>query len=122
MQGDRVQLQQVLINLVMNGMDAMSDVQDGERVLAVKTSSVAGGGALVEVRDTGTGIAPHEAEQLFKAFHTTKAGGMGMGLAISRSIVEAHGGVLWATANAGPGATFQFTLPLMSAAGGKAEQ
>ncbi len=121
-QGDRIQLQQVLINLVMNGMDAMLAIEDHERLLAVSISPADGGGALVAVRDTGIGIAPDKAEQLFKAFHTTKSEGMGMGLAISRSIVEAHGGRLWATANEGPGATFQFTLPPMGPGPGKAEQ
>jgi PAS domain S-box-containing protein len=121
-QGDRVQLQQVLINLVMNGMDAMLAIEDRERLLEVSVSLVDGGGALVAVRDTGIGITPDKAEQLFKAFHTTKPGGMGMGLAISRSIVEAHGGKLWATANEGPGATFQFTLPPMAPTPGKAGQ
>jgi len=108
--GDRVQLQQVLINLLMNGMDAMSDVVEGERKLAVFTRRV-DGGAVVAVEDSGIGINSGEADKLFKAFHTTKANGMGMGLAISKSIIEAHGGRLWATANDGPGATFQFTLP-----------
>lgn len=110
-QGDRVQLQQVLINLVMNGMDAMSTITDRDRTLAVFTRREEDGGALVAVQDSGIGINPGEAEKLFKAFHTTKAGGMGMGLAISKSIIEAHGGRLWAVPNNGPGATFQFTLP-----------
>lgn len=110
-QGDRVQLQQVLINLVMNGMDAMSTITDRDRTLAVFARREKDGGALVAVQDSGIGIDHAEAEKLFKAFHTTKAGGMGMGLAISKSIIEAHGGRLWAVPNDGPGATFQFTLP-----------
>ena len=115
-QGDRVQLQQVLLNLMMNGIEAMTGTEesrtgDRTRELTVTTGRAETNGALVSVRDTGVGIDPQQAELLFKAFHTTKAEGLGMGLAISRSIVEAHGGRLWATPNSGPGATFQFMLP-----------
>jgi PAS domain S-box-containing protein len=115
-QGDRVQLQQVLLNLMMNGIEAMTGTEEsrtGDRTheLTVTTGRAETNGVLVSVRDTGVGIDPQQAELLFKAFHTTKAEGLGMGLAISRSIVEAHGGRLWATANNGPGATFQFLLP-----------
>jgi len=113
-QGDRVQLQQVLLNLVMNGVEAMAGVEDRARELKVSTSRSEAGGVAVAVQDCGVGIDPRETERLFQAFHTTKAGGMGMGLAISRSIVEAHGGRLWAEPNRGPGATFQFMLPAQS--------
>jgi signal transduction histidine kinase/PAS domain-containing protein len=108
--GDRVQLQQVLINLAMNGIDAMSEVNERKPQLLLTT----GGhekGVIVTVKDCGIGFKLGEAEQIFRPFHTTKSGGMGMGLAISRSIVEAHGGRLWAEANSDFGATFKFTLP-----------
>jgi PAS domain S-box-containing protein len=107
---DRVQIQQVLMNLILNGIQAMSEVQDRERVLVVRAQSGEGDEIRVAVRDCGIGIAPGDMERIFDAFHTTKPGGMGMGLSISRSIVESHGGRLWATPNDGPGVTFQFTL------------
>ena len=110
-EGDRVQLQQVLLNLLMNGMDAMATIERQGRLLTVSTTHD-GDRALVAVRDSGVGIEPQNAEQVFKAFHTTKSGGMGMGLAISRSIIEAHGGRLWLESNDGPGVTFMFTLPV----------
>ena len=109
--GDRVQLQQVVINLLMNAMEAMETVTDRPRDLLVR-SQQEGDQVLIAVRDSGTGIAPENVDRLFSSFFTTKSGGMGMGLSISRSIVEAHGGKLWASPNAGPGATFQFSLPL----------
>ena len=108
--GDRIQLQQVMINLTVNAVDAMRGVKGGRRELliaAVKQS----GGVRVTVSDTGGGFDPEDAERLFDAFYTTKSEGMGMGLAISRSIVEAHGGRLWAEPNERGGATFHFTLP-----------
>jgi len=108
--GDRVQLQQVIINLVMNGIEAMAGVAEPQRRLAVLTRAC-DGQVLVAVQDAGTGVDPENANRLFSAFYTTKANGMGMGLSISRSIVEAHGGRIWATNNEGPGATIQFTLP-----------
>jgi len=108
--GDRVQLQQVLLNLCMNGIDAMSAINDRKHELVLSTARN-DGGILVSVRDDGVGIKPEEAERVFRAFHTTKANGMGMGLAISRSIIEAHGGRLWAESNPDQGATFKFTLP-----------
>jgi C4-dicarboxylate-specific signal transduction histidine kinase len=108
--GDRVQLQQVIINLVMNGIEAMSEVAEQQRRLVVR-SQARDGQVVVAVQDAGTGIDPDNANRLFSAFYTTKANGMGMGLSISRSIVEAHGGRIWATNNEGPGATIQFTLP-----------
>jgi signal transduction histidine kinase len=109
--GERVQLQQVLLNLVMNGLEAMTGITDGTLELTVKTVRAEHGEVMVAVTDRGTGIKPQEIERVFKAFHTTKNVGLGMGLAISRSIIEAHGGRLWAEPNIGPGTTFKFTLP-----------
>ena len=109
--GDRVQLQQVLLNLLINGIEAMDGVEVRMRELRVMTERGEGNVVVARVRDCGVGIAPQEIEQIFKPFHTTKTGGMGMGLAISRSIIEAHGGRLWAEANDGPGTTFIFILP-----------
>jgi signal transduction histidine kinase len=107
---DRIQLQQVIINLVMNGMEAMAPVTDRPRELKI-LSQREGDAVLVAVRDSGVGIDPEHVDRLFNAFFTTKPGGMGMGLSICRSIIEAHGGKLWAFRNTGAGATFQFTLP-----------
>jgi PAS domain S-box-containing protein len=109
--GDRVQLQQVIINLVMNGIEAMQSVMDRPRELVVKSNQNETGQALISVADCGVGIAAENVEQLFNPFFTTKSGGMGMGLSICRSIVEAHGGRLWATATVPHGSMFQFTLP-----------
>jgi PAS domain S-box-containing protein len=112
--GDRVQLQQVLLNLVVNGMDAMSTIEVSKRVVIIRGRSETRDGipeASVSVQDAGCGLKPEEMDRLFKAFYTTKPQGMGMGLAISRSIIEAHGGRLWAEFNPGPGATFIFSLP-----------
>jgi signal transduction histidine kinase len=109
--GDRVQLQQVLLNLMVNAIDAMKSVSDRPRVLRVGTKRQDGNTVLVSVQDSGIGIAPEAMEQLFDTFYTTKPDGMGMGLSISHSIIESHGGRLWATRNDGPGATFHFTLP-----------
>jgi two-component system, LuxR family, sensor kinase FixL len=109
--GDRVQLQQVIINLVMNGMEAMVAVTGRPRELVIRAHRHEGEQVLIEVRDSGLGIEPQVIDSLFNAFFTTKPNGMGMGLSISRSIIEAHGGRIWATRNSGPGATFQFTLP-----------
>jgi signal transduction histidine kinase len=108
--GDRVQLQQVMINLVINGMEAMAPVTDRPRELLIRSQHEADQ-VLLAVQDSGTGIDPDNADRMFAAFFTTKPSGMGMGLSISRSIIEAHGGRLWASPNAGPGATFQFSLP-----------
>ncbi len=109
--GDRVQLQQVILNLVINGIEAMSSVSDGSRQLLIKTQRDDSEQVLISVTDSGPGLDPKHAERLFEAFFTTKTEGMGMGLSISRSIIEAHGGRLWATPSAGSGATFQFTVP-----------
>ena len=109
--GDRVQLQQVIINLVMNGIEAMASVTDRSRELFIRSRQHESDKVLVAVQDSGIGIDRQNLEKIFDAFYTTKPQGMGMGLAISRSIVENHGGRLWATANEDRGATFQFTLP-----------
>jgi signal transduction histidine kinase len=110
--GDRVQLQQLIINLVMNGIEAMQSVTDRPRELVVRSRQDETQQVLVSVMDCGVGISAENAGRLFNAFFTTKPSGMGMGLPICRSIVEAHGGRLSAAANAGPGATFQFVLPM----------
>ena len=109
--GDRVQLQQVLLNLVMNGIEAMASVDDRPRTLVIHSRLHEGDQVLAAVEDAGVGIDPGKMDQLFTAFFTTKPGGMGMGLSISRSIIDAHGGRLWATRNPNQGATFHFTLP-----------
>jgi PAS domain S-box-containing protein len=109
--GDRVQLQQVILNLVMNGMEAMADVTARPRELVIRSRRHEAAQVLIEVEDAGSGIDPKYLDRLFSAFFTTKPDGMGMGLSISRSIIEAHGGRIWATRNAGAGATFHFTLP-----------
>jgi signal transduction histidine kinase len=109
--GDRVQLQQVVLNLIINAVEAMSGVGEGERELWISTGGDASRGVFVAVRDSGPGLDPTSADRLFEAFYTTKPDGMGMGLAICRSIIEAHGGRLWASANKPRGAVFQFTLP-----------
>jgi C4-dicarboxylate-specific signal transduction histidine kinase len=108
--GDRVQLQQVLMNLMLNGIDAMKDV-DGTRELAIKSQQAENEQVLVTVSDIGVGLPTQQADQIFKAFFTTKAHGTGMGLSISRSIVESHGGRLWAAQNSPRGASFHFALP-----------
>jgi PAS domain S-box-containing protein len=110
-QGDRVHLQQVIINLAMNGIEAMQAVMDRPRELVIRSRHDAPQEVLVSVTDCGGGISAENTDRLFNAFFTTKSSGMGMGLSICRSIVEAHGGRLWATANLPHGATFQFTLP-----------
>jgi signal transduction histidine kinase len=107
---DRVQLQQVLMNLMLNGIEAMKDVGVGGE-LTIKSQQGDSSQLLISVGDTGAGLEPEQAEQIFNAFYTTKAQGTGMGLPISRSIIESHGGRLWVSPNLGRGATFQFTLP-----------
>jgi signal transduction histidine kinase len=109
---DRIQLQQVILNVVMNAIEAMSAVTDRPRTLEIQVGRHSANTLLFRVRDSGVGLSSGQVDVIFEAFHTTKPNGMGMGLAISRSIVEAYGGRLWATSNDGPGATFQFTLPL----------
>ena len=108
-QGDRVQVQQVVLNLVLNALEAIGSV-DGARELLVRTEQDQTG-VLVSVRDSGPGISPTHLERVFEAFFTTKSRGTGMGLPICRSIIDAHGGRLWAEANEPRGAVFQFTLP-----------
>jgi signal transduction histidine kinase len=110
-QGDRVQLQQVVLNLLINAVDAMSGMSEGVRELLISTAKTDSEGVLVAVRDSGPGLAPEGLERLFEAFYTTKPGGLGMGLSICRSIIEAHQGRLWASANVPRGAVFQFTVP-----------
>jgi C4-dicarboxylate-specific signal transduction histidine kinase len=109
---DRIQLQQVILNLVMNALEAMSEISDAPRELLIRSGTDASGGIVVAVRDSGPGLAPEDLHRLFTPFYTTKPQGMGMGLAICRSIVEAHGGRLWAMANEDRGgATFYCGLP-----------
>jgi C4-dicarboxylate-specific signal transduction histidine kinase len=113
--GDRVQLQQVLMNLMMNSIDAMKDV-DGTRELTIQSQRDEDGQVLISVSDSGVGLPPQQADKIFNAFFTTKTHGTGMGLRISRSIIESHGGRLWAADNSPRGARFQFTLPATVAA------
>jgi NO-binding membrane sensor protein with MHYT domain len=111
-QGDRVQLQQVMLNLIVNAVEAMSGVFEGSRELLIGTGEDALNGVLVAVQDSGPGVNPESFDHLFDPFYTTKSGGMGMGLSICRSIVEAHGGRIWASSAARSGVTVQFTLPV----------
>ena len=110
-QGDRVQLQQVVVNLILNAVEAMSSVEVGGRELLVSTEQTEANEVRVTVRDSGPGIDPEHLDRVFEAFYTTKVSGVGMGLSICRSIIDAHGGWLWAEANKLRGAVFQFTLP-----------
>ncbi|MGC2492596.1 MHYT domain-containing protein [Candidatus Binatus sp.] len=110
--GDRIQLQQVVVNLVMNGVDAMATISDRPREIVIQSQPHETREVLVAVRDSGIGIDSESADRLFNAFFTTKASGMGMGLSISRSIIMAHGGRLWASPNPDHGAAFQFTVPI----------
>jgi C4-dicarboxylate-specific signal transduction histidine kinase len=110
-EGDHVQLQQVVLNLVMNAIEAMSMADKDHRELLVSSEKSTSDGVLVAVRDSGPGIAPESADRLYESFYTTKPAGLGMGLSICHSIIEAHQGRLWATANTPEGAVFQFTLP-----------
>jgi signal transduction histidine kinase len=109
--GDRVQLQQVVLNLVMNATEAMSSVSDRPRELVITTRIIDPDQVQVTVEDSGTGLDPNTIEKIFDPFYTTKPHGMGMGLSISRSILQAHGGRLWATSKDGLGTIFSFTLP-----------
>ena len=108
---DQIQIQQVLMNLMLNSIEAMSETGG---VLTVKSQLTEGGEILISVNDTGPGLPQGKGDQIFDAFYTTKAQGSGMGLAISKSIVESHGGRIWANGNGGRGATFHFTLPAAS--------
>ena len=110
-EGDRVQLQQVILNLIINAVEAMSCISEGPRELLISSGKADSNSVRVAVQDSGPGLAPAALEQVFEAFYTTKSSGLGIGLAICRSIVEAHGGRLWASANVPRGATFQFTVP-----------
>ncbi|MBR1159682.1 trifunctional serine/threonine-protein kinase/ATP-binding protein/sensor histidine kinase [Bradyrhizobium elkanii] len=112
--GDRVQLQQVIINLLNNAVDAMSPVDDRQRQLLIRTEREEGGGVRLTLQDSGQGFGPEDTARLFDAFYTTKGDGMGIGLSVSRSIIESHRGRLWAAPNDGPGATFAFSIPGMS--------
>jgi signal transduction histidine kinase len=109
--GDRVQLQQVILNLLLNASDAMSEVGDRPRELEIRTEPDEGNRVRLTVKDSGVGIEPAAMARLFDPFYTTKSRGMGIGLSVSRSIVESHRGRLWAAPNDGPGATFSFSIP-----------
>jgi signal transduction histidine kinase len=109
--GDRVQLQQVILNLLRNALDAMSSIQDHPRQLLIRTERESDDRVRLSVQDAGVGFKPQDEGRLFDAFYTTKSSGMGVGLSVSRSIIESHHGRLWATPNDGPGATFSFSIP-----------
>ena len=113
--GDRIQLQQVILNLLRNASDAMTAVHDGSRLLIIRTESEGTNGVRLTLQDTGPGLAAQNTESLFDAFHTTKSNGMGIGLFVSRSIIERHCGRIWAEPNDGPGATFSFSIPRLPA-------
>lgn len=112
--GDRVQLQQVLMNLLRNAADAMSNVEDRPRLLVIRTQPDAADHVRLSVQDAGIGLAPHRIDQVFEPFFTTKSDGMGIGLSVSRSIIEGHSGQMWAQENVGPGVTFSFSIPRYS--------
>ncbi|WP_371856913.1 ATP-binding protein [Pseudomonas sp. R9(2017)] len=120
-QGDRVQLQQVMLNLILNAVEAMRELAGAPRQLLISTDLDARHGVHLQVRDNGSGFDAQAMGRLFEAFYTTKATGMGIGLSISRSIIERHNGELWATLNDGPGATFHFSIPLPTASGAAAD-
>jgi signal transduction histidine kinase len=115
--GDRVQLKQVIMNLLINGIQAMAPVDDRPRELLIRSKHHGADRVLLEVQDSGIGIDENSMHRLFSAFFTTKPDGMGMGLSICRSIIESHGGRIWASRNSGPGATFHFTLPVAAVTG-----
>src|SRR5260370_18446995 len=110
-EADSVKLQQVLLNLIVNALDAMGDTNEGPRQLLIRTGKVEASGVLVAVQDSGPGLEAAMLERVFESFYTTKPTGLGLGLSICRSIIEAHGGRLWASTTQRRGATFQFTLP-----------
>jgi C4-dicarboxylate-specific signal transduction histidine kinase len=109
--GDRIQLQQVMLNLILNAVEAMNESSEATRELLIRTEQDGSEGALVAIQDSGPGLKPESLDRLFDAFYSIKPGGMGMGLSICRSTIEAHGGRMWATSNLPHGAVFQFTLP-----------
>jgi signal transduction histidine kinase len=111
LRADRVQLQQVILNLLLNASEAMSTVVDHQRQVIVRTELDKSDWVRLSVRDTGVGFDPQSIDKLFEAFYTTKSRGMGIGLSVSRSIIDSHGGRLWAALNRGPGATFSFSIP-----------
>ena len=111
-EGDRVQLQQVVLNLIVNAVQAMRTVEQGPRELVITSARTESNGVLVAVKDSGPGVVPANLNQLFEPFYTTKPDGLGMGLSICRSIIEAHGGRLWVTDNLPQGAVFNFTVPV----------
>jgi signal transduction histidine kinase len=110
--GDRVQLQQVMLNLILNAIEAVISVDDGPREMVISTESSPSEGLLTVVGDSGPGVAPEDRERVFESFYTTKASGVGFGLSICRSIIQAHGGRLWADAPQPHGTVFKFTLPV----------
>lgn len=112
--GDRVQLQQVIMNLLRNAIDAMREIEDRPRQLLIQTEKDGDSNIRLTVQDAGIGFAPDAADRMFDSFYSTKSGGMGIGLAISRSIIESHRGKIWATLNDGPGSTFAFSIPCVS--------
>ena len=112
--GDGVELQQVVLNLILNGIEAMSEVTDRARELTITSSMNGGGQVVVAVQDSGVGLNSEQQKRIFDPFVTTKPNGLGLGLSISRTILEGHGGRLWAEPNQGPGAKFQFTLPTVA--------
>jgi PAS domain S-box-containing protein len=116
--GNRVQLQQVILNLLQNAADAMNGVEDRPRLVVIRTDRQQGDGVRLSVQDVGVGFAPEAVHKLFETFYTTKSEGMGVGLSVSRSIIEGHGGRLWAARNDGPGATFSFSIPRQAADAG----
>jgi signal transduction histidine kinase len=111
-QGDRVQLQQVMLNLIINAVEAMNGVDEGSRELLINSTNSESDAVLVAVQDSGPGLGSADPERAFEALYTTKPGSLGMGLSICRSIIEAHGGRLWVTANVPHGAIFLFTVPV----------
>jgi signal transduction histidine kinase len=113
--GDRIQLQQVMLNLIFNAVEAMSGSREGSRELLISTEEDGANGVRIAVKDSGPGLKPESVDRLFDAFYTTKPDGMGMGLSICRSIIEAHGGRVWATTNVPRGVVLQFTLPQQGA-------
>jgi signal transduction histidine kinase len=109
--GDKIQLQQVILNLTLNAIEALVDVDECPREVLISTKNTESGGIVVDVSDSGPGLDPASLSSIFDAFYTTKSNGLGLGLSICRSIVEAHGGKLWATSGALGGAAFRFSLP-----------